>query len=137
MGYGRKGKINFIYISARRQESITCRDACASALDPTKNKKNNQSRNLNSAPPGPSEKKNRNRILDSSPTARVIKPTLSSGLKARQRHGAQGILGRLCGAKFYSGFPRAATAISPGRGGYLGQVLLGMCRWLLRTPTPL
>ena len=24
-----------------------------------------------------------------------------------------------------------------GGGGYLGQVLLGMCHWLLRTPTPL
>ena len=23
------------------------------------------------------------------------------------------------------------------QGGYLGQVSLGMCRWLLRTPTPL
>ena len=26
---------------------------------------------------------------------------------------------------------------SPGGGGYLGHVLLGMCRWPLRTPTPL
>ena len=25
----------------------------------------------------------------------------------------------------------------PGGGGYLGQVLLGMCHWPLRTPTPL
>ena len=25
----------------------------------------------------------------------------------------------------------------PGGGGYLGQVLLGMCRWPLRTPTQL
>ena len=27
--------------------------------------------------------------------------------------------------------------LSPREGGYLGQVLLGMCRWLLSTPTPL
>ena len=25
----------------------------------------------------------------------------------------------------------------PGEGGYLGQFLLGMCRWPLRAPTPL
>ena len=28
-------------------------------------------------------------------------------------------------------------ASKPGGGGYLGQFLLGMCRWPLRTPTPL
>ena len=27
--------------------------------------------------------------------------------------------------------------LEPGGGGYLGQVLLGMCRWLLRTPYPI
>ena len=103
---------------------------------PYQKQKNNQSRNLNSAPPGPSEKKNRNRILDSSPTARVIKPTLSSALKARQRHGAQGILGRLCGAKFYSGFPRAATAISPG-GGVLGSSFAGYVPLASQNPYPI
>ena len=29
------------------------------------------------------------------------------------------------------------THVSGVGEGYLGQVLLGMCRWLLRTPTPL
>ena len=30
-----------------------------------------------------------------------------------------------------------AQAEMEGPGGYLGQFLLGMCRWPLRTPTPL
>ena len=29
------------------------------------------------------------------------------------------------------------TTLNPPGGGYLGQFLLGMCRWPLRTPTPL
>ena len=32
---------------------------------------------------------------------------------------------------------QASKPESPGGGGYLGQFLLGMCRWPLRTPTPL
>ena len=34
-------------------------------------------------------------------------------------------------------FPDRGTPGGGGGGGVLGQVLLGMCHWLLRTPTPL
>ena len=39
--------------------------------------------------------------------------------------------------RWKTSLPVAVIQISRGGGGYLGQVLLGMCRCPLRTPTPL
>ena len=41
------------------------------------------------------------------------------------------------GVYSFSSSSGSSNLLSPRGGGYLGQLLLGMCCWPLRTPTPL